>query len=69
MCIRDSTILLVGSGIILFGWVIPTRVGLSMEFSVGLMLILLGILNPVSYTHLAISILISTVRTAARATP
>jgi len=39
------TILLVGSGIILFGWVIPTRIGLSMEFSVGLMLILLGVLN------------------------
>jgi high-affinity nickel permease len=39
------TILAVGSGIILFGWVIPTRVGLSMEFSVGLMLILLGVLN------------------------
>src|SRR5271163_4701516 len=39
------TILLVGSGIILFGWVIPQRIGLSMEFSVGLMLILLGILN------------------------
>src|ERR1700674_3253399 len=39
------TILMVGSGIILFGWVIPTRIGLSMEFSVGLMLILLGILN------------------------
>src|SRR6202050_1574533 len=39
------TILLVGSGIILFGWVIPARIGLSMEFSVGLMLILLGILN------------------------
>src|SRR5580658_8816056 len=39
------TILMVGSGIILFGWVIPKRVGLSMEFSVGLMLILLGILN------------------------
>src|ERR1700683_3599 len=39
------TILIVGSGIILFGWVIPTRVGLSMEFSVGMMLILLGILN------------------------
>jgi ABC-type nickel/cobalt efflux system permease component RcnA len=39
------TILLVGSGIILFGWVIPSRVGLSMEFSVGLMLILLGVLN------------------------
>ena len=39
------TILVVGSGIILFGWVIPTRIGLSMEFSVGLMLILLGVAN------------------------
>src|SRR6202007_1709392 len=39
------TIFVVGSGIILFGWVIPTRIGLSMEFSVGLMLILLGVLN------------------------
>jgi high-affinity nickel-transport protein len=39
------TILAVGCGIILFGWVIPTRIGLSMEFSVGLMLIVLGILN------------------------
>lgn len=39
------TILAVGGAIILFGWVIPARVGLSMEFAVGLMLILLGILN------------------------
>jgi high-affinity nickel-transport protein len=39
------TILLVGGGIILFGWVIPARIGLSMELSVGLMLILLGALN------------------------
>ena len=39
------TILAVGSAIILLGWVIPPRVGLSMEFSVGLMLILLGVLN------------------------
>jgi len=39
------TILAVGSGIVVFGWVIPARVGLSMEFSVGLMLILLGVLN------------------------
>jgi ABC-type nickel/cobalt efflux system permease component RcnA len=39
------TILLVGGGIILFGWVIPPRIGLSMEFSVGLMLIVLGIMN------------------------
>ncbi len=36
------TILAVGTGIVLFGWVIPPRLGLSMEFSVGLMLILLG---------------------------
>jgi high-affinity nickel permease len=39
------TIAVVGSAIILFGWVIPPRLGLSMEFSVALMLILLGILN------------------------
>ena len=39
------TILVVGSAIILFGIVIPRRVGLTMELSVGLMLILLGILN------------------------
>ncbi len=39
------TILVVGGGIILFRWVIPARVGLSMEFAVGLMLILLGIMN------------------------
>ena len=39
------TILAVGSSIILFGLVIPPRVGLTMEMSVGLMLILLGALN------------------------
>lgn len=39
------TILVVGGGIILFEWVIPPRIGLSMEFSVGLMLIVLGIMN------------------------
>src|SRR5882672_6092537 len=39
------TILVVGSAIILFGLVIPPRVGLTMELSVGLMLILLGILS------------------------
>jgi high-affinity nickel permease len=39
------TILVVGSAIILFGLVIPPRVGLTMELSVGLMLILLGVLN------------------------
>src|ERR1700739_1656439 len=38
-------ILVVGSAIILFNFVIPPRIGLSMELSVGLMLILLGVLN------------------------
>jgi len=39
------TILIVGSLIILFGVVIPPRLGLTMEFCVALMLILLGVLN------------------------
>jgi ABC-type nickel/cobalt efflux system permease component RcnA len=39
------TIFAVGCLIILFGVVIPARVGLSMEFSVALMLIGLGVLN------------------------
>jgi high-affinity nickel-transport protein len=39
------TILAVGAAIIVFGLAIPTRVGLTMEFCVGLMLILLGVLN------------------------
>ena len=39
------TIASVGTAIILFNWAIPPRVGLSMEFAVALMLILLGILN------------------------
>lgn len=39
------TIFLVGAAIILFKVAIPPRLGLSMEFAVGLMLILLGILN------------------------
>ena len=39
------TIVLVGAAIILFNFVIPPRMGLTMEFAVGLMLILLGILN------------------------
>ncbi|MEO6446820.1 MAG: high-affinity nickel-transport family protein [Gemmatimonadaceae bacterium] len=36
------TLLVVGGGIVLFGWVIPPRLGLSLELSVGIMLILLG---------------------------
>jgi high-affinity nickel permease len=39
------TILAVGAGIILLDLAIPARIGLTMEFCVGLMLILLGVLN------------------------
>ena len=39
------TILVVGAGIVLLGWVIPPRVGLSLELSVGVMLIVLGLMN------------------------
>jgi len=39
------TIFVVGTAIILFDVVIPARIGLSMEFSVGLMLIVLGVMN------------------------
>jgi High-affinity nickel-transport protein len=39
------TILVVGAAIILFGFAIPPRLGLALEFSVALMLILLGVLN------------------------
>ena len=45
------TILLVGAAIILFNVAIPVRVGLTMEFAVGLMLILLGILNLTGVTR------------------
>lgn len=39
---HSLTVLVVGGGIVLLGWVIPPRVGLSLEFSVGVMLVLLG---------------------------
>jgi high-affinity nickel-transport protein len=39
------TILLVGSGIIIFKWVIPPRLGLGMELAVAIMLIVLGLAN------------------------
>jgi high-affinity nickel-transport protein len=44
-CGHTLTIAIVGGAIILFGVVIPPRAGLTMEFSVGLMLILLGVAN------------------------
>jgi ABC-type nickel/cobalt efflux system permease component RcnA len=43
------TIFAVGIAIILFDLVIPPRVGLSMELSVGLMLIILGLMNVFSF--------------------
>jgi high-affinity nickel permease len=43
------TILLVGAGIMLFNLVIPPRLGLSMELSVGVMLIVLGVLNVANF--------------------
>jgi ABC-type nickel/cobalt efflux system permease component RcnA len=39
------TVMAVGAAIIIFGVVIPPRLGLSMEFAVGIMLVLLGILT------------------------
>jgi ABC-type nickel/cobalt efflux system permease component RcnA len=39
------TIFVVGAGIILFNLVIPARIGLSMELSVAVMLIILGLMN------------------------
>ena len=43
------TIFAVGAAIILFDLVIPPRIGLSMELSVGVMLILLGVMNVWSF--------------------
>jgi len=39
------TILVVGAGIIVFNLVIPVRLGLSMELSVAVMLVILGVMN------------------------
>src|SRR5258708_32081694 len=43
------TIFAVGTAIILFNLTIPPRMGLSMELSVGIMLIVLGMVNVVSF--------------------
>jgi high-affinity nickel-transport protein len=42
---HSATILVVGGAIVLFGVVIPPRLGLSMEMSVAVMLIVLGAMN------------------------
>src|SRR5215471_16314323 len=45
------TIFLIGAAIILFNVVIPPRIGLSMELSVGIMLIILGVVNVTSFVR------------------
>jgi len=45
------TILCFGAAIILFGVVIPPRLGLTLEFSVAVMLVLLGLLNLTGAMH------------------
>ncbi|MDQ3199461.1 MAG: high-affinity nickel-transport family protein [Verrucomicrobiota bacterium] len=42
---HSLTLLVIGGAIILFGIVVPERLGMSLEFGVALMLILLGALN------------------------
>ena len=42
---HSLTLLLVGGTIVFFGLIVPPRLGLSLEFSVALMLILLGLVN------------------------
>src|ERR1700686_2664237 len=45
------TIFVVGAAIILFKLVIPPRIGLSMELSVGIMLVILGFMNVAGYVR------------------
>ncbi|MDF3071568.1 MAG: Nickel transporter UreH, partial [Polyangiaceae bacterium] len=42
---HSATIVVVGGAIVAFGWVIPPRLGLSMEMSVAIMLVVLGAIN------------------------
>jgi len=43
------TLMVVGGAILFFGLVIPKKLGLSLEFSVGVMLVLLGLSNLMSF--------------------
>src|SRR5262245_17470124 len=45
------TLFTVASGILLFNWVIPARVGLGMEFCVAIVLVVVGLLNVRSHSH------------------
>jgi hypothetical protein len=48
---HSITLLVVGGAIILFGVVIPNRLGMGLEFCVALMLVLLGWLNLRAFKH------------------
>lgn len=48
---HSLTLFAVASGIILFEWVIPPRLGLGMEFCVAVALVLLGAINLRPHTH------------------
>jgi high-affinity nickel permease len=50
---HSLTIVLVGAPIVLLNWAVPPRIGLTMELSVGVMLILLGTLNITGVLHAA----------------
>jgi high-affinity nickel-transport protein len=50
------TIMIVGTAIILFDVVIPARFGLSMELSVALMLVILGLMNVAAFVRSARSV-------------
>lgn len=45
------TLFTVASGIILFKWVVPPRLGLTMEFCVAIALVILGGVNLLAHTH------------------
>jgi nickel/cobalt exporter len=63
------TVFIVGSLIILFGVEIPPRLGLSMEFSVAVMLILLGVLNLTGVLQKVTNFLTPTIATPTTNTP
>lgn len=48
---HSLTLLLVGGTIVFFGLIVPPRLGLSLEFSVALMLIFLGLVNVKSFAR------------------
>src|SRR5262245_29689084 len=45
------TLFVVASGIILFDWAVPPRLGLSMEFCVAIALVVVGLVNVRRYSH------------------